>query len=315
MKEIQIGEIIRQRRIELNLTQIELCEGICEPSTMSRIENGKQTPSRSKLDVFLQRLQLPGHKYYALMGDNELEIEQLKTEIISCSMRNDRETGLQKAEQLLHLIENDDDHLTRQFILRSRVWLGKKVNGSIVPYTFEEQIDLLFQALRTTIPDFDVNEIDRHWYSLDEMKIVNQIAISYAQHGELSTALLIYRQFLQHIQGRRFHMNNDNVVVAILVSYNYSCFLCRDKQYERAIQVANWGWNLSVQWGRSTSLGGLFYVLGEANYQLGQQEQGKSYFLQAYYSFLAMQDPANAETMRNNLQDYFPDLVLEPIPS
>ena len=42
MKEIFLGEFIKQRRLELGLTQEQLCEGICEPMTISRIENGRQ---------------------------------------------------------------------------------------------------------------------------------------------------------------------------------------------------------------------------------------------------------------------------------
>lgn len=51
MKEVYIGSIIRKRRQELGLTQEQLCRGICETVTLSRIENGKQTPSRSKLNA------------------------------------------------------------------------------------------------------------------------------------------------------------------------------------------------------------------------------------------------------------------------
>lgn len=40
MKEIFLGDVIRQRRLELGLTQEELCEGICEPMTISRFEIG-----------------------------------------------------------------------------------------------------------------------------------------------------------------------------------------------------------------------------------------------------------------------------------
>ncbi len=39
MREVFLGEVIRQRRLELGLTQERLCEGICEPMTVSRIEN------------------------------------------------------------------------------------------------------------------------------------------------------------------------------------------------------------------------------------------------------------------------------------
>lgn len=39
IEEIRIGDIIRQRREELNITQDELCDGLCDRRTISRIEN------------------------------------------------------------------------------------------------------------------------------------------------------------------------------------------------------------------------------------------------------------------------------------
>ena len=44
MRKYYIGEIIKKRRKELHLTQEQLAEGICEAVTISRIENGYQTP-------------------------------------------------------------------------------------------------------------------------------------------------------------------------------------------------------------------------------------------------------------------------------
>lgn len=86
MKEVYIGSIIRKRRQELGLTQEQLCRGICETVTLSRIENGKQTPSRSKLNALLQRLGMPGERYYALLSEQEMKISNLQTEIVSLSL-------------------------------------------------------------------------------------------------------------------------------------------------------------------------------------------------------------------------------------
>ena len=47
MQEMLLGAYIRQNREAQGLTQKQLCEGICGPVTISRIENGQQTPSRS----------------------------------------------------------------------------------------------------------------------------------------------------------------------------------------------------------------------------------------------------------------------------
>ena len=45
MREILIGEYIRERRKDLGLTQSALCEGLCEPSTLSRLERGVLAPT------------------------------------------------------------------------------------------------------------------------------------------------------------------------------------------------------------------------------------------------------------------------------
>ena len=100
MKEVYIGSIIRKRRQELGLTQEQLCRGICETVTLSRIENGKQTPSRSKLNALLQRLGMPGERYYALLSEQEMKISNLQTEIVSCNVLGQREQGLKKLDEL-----------------------------------------------------------------------------------------------------------------------------------------------------------------------------------------------------------------------
>lgn len=68
MREMFLGEVIKQRRAELQLTQEELCEGICDTVTISRIENGRQTPSRNRINALLQRLGLPDDRYFALLS-------------------------------------------------------------------------------------------------------------------------------------------------------------------------------------------------------------------------------------------------------
>ena len=78
MQNYKLGEYIRQRRLDLGLTQEQVCAGICESVTLSRFENGKQTPSRNRINAILQRLGLPDDRYYALVTPEELEIEALK---------------------------------------------------------------------------------------------------------------------------------------------------------------------------------------------------------------------------------------------
>lgn len=93
---IYIGTFIKQRRKELKLTQEQVCSGICDPVTLSRIENGKQTPSKSVISALLQRLGMPEARYYVLESKNELEIEALKKDIIACGVTRNVSLGFEK---------------------------------------------------------------------------------------------------------------------------------------------------------------------------------------------------------------------------
>ena len=192
MQNYRLGDYIRQRRQELNLTQEQVCAGICEPVTLSRFENGRQTPSRTRINAILQRLGLPDDRYYALVTPEELEIEALKKEIIACNALDSAKEGFSKVEQLEKLV-NTDDNLEKQFILRSKALLGY-LDGR---YTKEEKLRMLIQAIGLTIPDFDLEIIGSHLYTVDEMKIINQIAGVYSDMGQNKKAADIYYQLLK----------------------------------------------------------------------------------------------------------------------
>lgn len=51
-----VGEVIRRTRESLGMTQEELCDGICDVVTLSRIENGRNTPSRANFEALMERM-------------------------------------------------------------------------------------------------------------------------------------------------------------------------------------------------------------------------------------------------------------------
>ncbi len=56
MSEYCMGEMIKRTRKSMNLSQEELAFGICSVSTLSRIENGLETPARATFEKMLERL-------------------------------------------------------------------------------------------------------------------------------------------------------------------------------------------------------------------------------------------------------------------
>lgn len=295
--EIFLGDVIKRRRLELGMTQEQLCEGICEPITISRLENGKQTPSRSRINALLQRLGLPGERYYALVSKNEEEEARLRREINDDIVQFYQKMGegkVQVWEQAtraldeLEGITDSDDTLARQFILRNRALLGERSGA----YPYEKQLEMLLEAMRLTAPRFDPEEVGQLRYTWDEIQLINQIAMVYALTGQRKTAIGLYSQLLKYLQK---YMESKKYLC--LVTFNYARELVVAKRYEDAIEVAEIGRKTCIDRGHYQFLPGLLAIEAECAYFLGDRACSKELYCQARYIYKAIGDEHNLKKL------------------
>lgn len=282
MQNLYVGEVIRRRRRELNLSQEALCYGICEVSTLSRIENGKSTPSRSKINALLQRLGLPDERYYAIVSKNEKEVEALRKEIVACNVMHDPKKGHEFLQQLETICE-PDDFMTKQFILRSRIVLGD-LDGSIPK---QKQPELLLQAIRLTVPGFSEEHINDFLYSFDEIKIINQLANMYTHIDKLDLAEKIFVQLIDYINEHFKEIFTGNGILPMIL-HNYVRVLDLTKQYRKSIQVAELGKQVCIQYGHYQFLPGFIAYIAESYHFLGDDQQSREYYTQAHYLYKAL---------------------------
>ena len=85
MKSVNISKVIQQRRTELGLTREQVCEGICSPMTLMRIEQGTNTPSKYILEALSQRLGLSLERFSYMLSEEDFELEALKKRAMDCS--------------------------------------------------------------------------------------------------------------------------------------------------------------------------------------------------------------------------------------
>lgn len=307
MEQVFLGDYVRQRREDLGLTQGQLCEGICEPITISRLENGKQVPSYTRIKALLERLGLPGSRYFALLSKNEERMETLRKDIradVICFERAEdkdrpqiREQALAKLEELEQLAE-PDDQVCRQHILSSKVSLGKP-DG---PYSFEERLDMLMEAIRLTVPRFDLEEIKLGRYSMAETTVINQIARCYAHMGQKTKAIDIYCQLLKYIE------KNDQELPKYaghfcLVAHNYAIDLGLEKRYRECVEIAEQGRQVCVRYGDYQFLPGFLAILAECHYFMNEKTQSAKRYMEACYIYEAIGDEHNLHIIQQEMKD------------
>ncbi len=287
MRELFLGEYIKQERLKQGFTQEQLCEGICEPITVSRMENGKQTPSYSRVRAFLQRLGLPDERFFALLSKHELEIKTLQDEIRTDSIRFERAApedrphiqtaGLEKLDQLEKLAE-PDDRIVRQYIMSERATFGKP-DG---PYPPEGKLELLLEALRLTVPNLDLEEINLGLYSMEETTLLNKIAVAYAQMGQPKRAIDIYRQLLKYVQKHYSDGMSQCAGKFALVACNYTNVLFMVGRYNDALEIAELGRKVCVEYPHYQFLPGILDLMGGCYFYLGDLNKCEEYYRDAH---------------------------------
>ena len=284
MEEIKIGDIIRQRREKLNLTQDELCEGLCDRRTISRIENNKSKPSVFIMENILQRLGIPIKDNYFLLIGSDVNILYLQQQIVMYCSRWE----IQKAKEFLKQLEEISDKnssIQQQFILSK-----KAVTEDL---TDEMRIQMLTEAIKYTIPKFDIDNLNFKVLTLEECKIIVNIANIYDRIDE-NKAIKIYYDLLKITKE-----NYTNVTEYDLLNSMIACCLSQSLyyvgKYYEAILISDMGIENRIKNGRSQLMGELMSHKAYCLLKLGNRFEGEKLLREAVVFMRIMKSDNNLD--------------------
>lgn len=303
MKAYNIGDCIRQLREEQNVNQEDLCHGLCNKSTLSRIERGCHVPSIGTVALLLQRLGVNEDSLSFLLGTTELEISNLHKEIEALNAQKKYDEALQKIGQMEQLTD-PKDRVMQQFLLRSKALAGYLQDGQRVDYDNLTKREMLLRAIELTHPHFSLDNIGKCLLGIDEIKTINQIAITYSEAGDRRYAIHIYRQLFEYPRSR-FYNTEAEVSVLTMLAYNYSTLLGRERRYEECIEYAQMGYEACIKYNKARMLGGLLLNWGYALQKLGQEEESKSKIKDSYHAYRLMQRFPEAENVKKYAKETF----------
>ncbi len=193
-----VGEIIRRERKKQKLSQESLCDGICTPSWLSKIESGSCIPTPALFEALMQRLGKNASQYIMYLSETDMHIEHLKIEIR-------RNYAIQKFPEAIRYFEEfeklarDDHKGDQQFLNLMKILLYNKHNLNST-----EMINHMYSVLEYTIENFDINNLENYLLSKDEILIINNIAIQKRTLGNLDQAIEILKRLRLYLENPRF---------------------------------------------------------------------------------------------------------------
>ncbi len=182
-----LGHLIQDLRLEQNVSQSVLCQGLCSKSKLSKIENDVLQPDVALAAALLQRLGISGKVFPYWGNKKDAEFYDLQFKISHHHVpKEEIRNFLDKMEQLL----DKDDILYRQEYLCS---------AALQSDSPAEKIAGLTKALRLTLPDFDIHQLCSYRLTCEELSILNNIAHEYRRTNESHLSSLYFLQILAYV--------------------------------------------------------------------------------------------------------------------
>ena len=222
-KLLSIGGIVRRYRIEQGLSLAELSSGLCSESKLYKIENDLLNPDVFLSEILLQRLGLSERifTFWGTKNENELYEYKFRT-IHSVQLEPDKAfLLLEKYKE----IAPEGNALHRQFVLLRSAKFCSEV---------DQKIEILFQAVYCTLPDFDISRICDYRLSWAELSALNNIAHSYIQSQTPSKSIYFMNQLLSYYKNIKMDVIfQESVYIPMLEMY---CHVLYNQKYYKDIQ-------------------------------------------------------------------------------
>ncbi|MCE5235293.1 MAG: helix-turn-helix domain-containing protein [Clostridiaceae bacterium] len=279
MANYRIGKTIRDLREKLNITQEDLCDGICSVPTLSRIENGTRLPNKANFDALMQRMGRDGNMYDALMDDHDFAVHEKKFEMRQCLLLRDYDRLRLLLDEFASLTRADAENLHRQFFLYIEAILEAEKDGEKL-----RALEKLQEAIKITVPKYGTCKIGKLYLTYDEIVILNNIGVTYSEMGRMDEAVELLQELEKYIDAHNMDAQGKTRMYPLIL-HNLTKCLGISERYLECIQLCEKGIEFCIQIDCTRLMAKFHYNRAWAMVKRGkpeQQEEAKNSVLLAY---------------------------------
>jgi transcriptional regulator with XRE-family HTH domain len=270
-------EIVRGERLQHQMTQEELCEGVYESvESLSRVENGREHPNRIKFELLMEQLELEKAHYNGYLDTDRYEILEQYCEIEKQMSRKQYQSVDGEIPNLKNKID-ETQKSNLQYLGGYQIIQNYK-NGQVTAKQAKEQYEKL---LILTYP-FPAKKTSRVPF-LTEMFLYNKICQMEKKSGQLDEATEHFEKLFERYRSSRvaekFHFRSVSLILVGMVT----CMEIQNRVTESRYW-SEWWLHETLLCGKSSGLENILANLGCVAEKSGEKKEtcGK-YFQHAFY--------------------------------
>lgn len=250
------GNIIRSRRKVFCMSQEDLADGICDPVSISRIEQGKVAPKKQVYQKLLARLGMTGDRYESTIQVErpELLAEADKACTLMTLARNE------EAEKILDELERKmegTDKFSMQYVKSTKA-AALYNQGKI---TAQEHSRLQEEAFFLTVPRVGLGELSDWNFSYQETRTANLLAASYDKDGRREKGIILLDMLRRQYEEKQLSLEHYEACYETTM-LNLGWSLGNAGRYAEAIEVSEKGICLGLSVGRGAIVTSALYDVG-----------------------------------------------------
>ncbi|EJR92254.1 MULTISPECIES: helix-turn-helix domain-containing protein [Bacillus cereus group] len=253
-----LGITIKELRIKKNISQSDLCHGICSQSQISKIEKGVIYPSSILLYQLSERLGVDPNNIFALTQNKKLKYTENVKYVMRDCIRQHQYKDLYEIVTREKYTKNFQTKEDKQFLLWHEAIAIYCVNNST-----KVALTLLNNALKLTVTNID-------FLSEREIDILHTMAILHAENKEYKKSITILKRCLNNFNKLDFPRDKE---IKLKIIYNLAKNLSYTYQYEEAIKYIDKGIQLAINLNTFYLLGELYYGKGSNLLKLKQYNE------------------------------------------
>lgn len=258
-----ITEYLRSVRMAKGMTQEEVCFGICEPETYSRIETGKHAPVKTNLYRLAERLGISWCFYRGEIEMGSLETYRMYQLVKKCTNRGQDEKCLYWLGELKSLL-NMLNPVNVQYVEFIKIDTERVLGRVDVEQEYRRLEELLM--LTTTLP------VDNQfrYYSQTELEILGEMGkMMYLQKNYEEGILLLKRVIRNQRKSKirwDYRWNGIEFVLRILADLYFG-----SQRYEEANDISNYVKSRNLRQGEAVCLPHLLDCIADNYEHMGEQ--------------------------------------------
>ena len=268
------------------MSQEELAFPIMDRASLSRIENGRVTPSKQHLEALLEKLGLHASSVANFYLNKELtEIQKIQNELNSLlanQIMDENDPVIAKIDDLISQLENHETFMQNSLDMQ-RLLTDKATNAVNKKENPEEILEILTKSIKITIPDYDVKKIKDYFLSNQDVRILNLFAVVNNIIGNFAEGIDI-------LYGLKANLENHCIDATAMgrtypsLTYNLSSNLQRIRRYKEALDVCIDGQKVCLNTYSLIYMPQLVLVESVCHFYLGNPEESKMLAVQAYHA-------------------------------